>query len=74
LDIGLGVAAKRGRILKGRADFIARTINGTELRIDPDDDPPRHANIVNWPAEKSDRLLLAIGIAAEARLQLLPER
>lgn len=70
--IGVAVAVRRGRELKARADFEALILKGTPLGIDADDSPPRHANIVRWPAEKSAQLQLAIEIAAEAELRVAP--
>ena len=71
--IGSSIAQKRERSLKARANFEARAISGTPLRFDPNDDPPRHANIVGWPQEKSDQLQLALEIAEKATLQLAPQ-
>jgi hypothetical protein len=67
-EIANDIAAKRSRSYKGRADFLAQTLHGTPLKLDADDDPPRHANIVGWPTEKADQLLLALGLASDATL------
>ena len=37
------------RNFHGWGVFIARAIPRVGLRLDPDDTPPRHANIVGWP-------------------------
>jgi hypothetical protein len=37
------------RKLHGRADIKALNILENGLKIDPDDTPPRHANIIDWP-------------------------
>lgn len=72
-QIGSSIAAKRERKLKARADFEARAIAATPLRLHPDDNPPRHANIVGWPIEKSDRLQLALEIAQKSTLHIAPD-
>ena len=71
--IGATVAEKRQPSLKARADILVRALLGTPLRLVPDDNPPRHANIVGWPDEKSDQLLLAINLAADAKLRLVTQ-
>jgi len=38
--------------------------------IIPDNNPPRHANIINWPAEKSEQKLIAIELAENSQLHL----
>ena len=40
------------------------------LDVDPDDDPPRHAVIVNWPVEKPAWKLIALKLADRATLGL----
>ena len=54
----------------GRGDFVVSAVLKVDLKVDPDDDPPRHANIIGWPYEKSAQKLLAIELAAEATLTL----
>ena len=70
--IGHRIANKRSRTLKARADFDTRALMGTPLKLDADDDPPRHANIIGWPLEKSDRLQLALEIAEKSSLLVVP--
>jgi len=72
-QIGEAIAEQRGRGLKARADFEARALAGTPLKLEADDTPPRHANILGWPSEKADQLQLAIEIAAKAALHLAPK-
>lgn len=71
-EIGASVAKARQRSLKARADFPVNALDGTPLRLDPDNNPPRHANILGWPEEKSDQLLLASILANESQLSLPP--
>jgi hypothetical protein len=42
-----------------------------DLLVDLDNAPPRHANIVGWPREKSAQELIAHVLAARAVLKLL---
>jgi hypothetical protein len=41
--------------------------------LEPDDNPPRHANIVGWPAGKDAQKSLAQQLASETELILKPE-
>lgn len=61
------VAARRGKPLLGRADIPALNVMAKDLQIVPNEPPPRHANIVGWPEEKSKQLQIAIELAAEAQ-------
>lgn len=58
--------------LYGRADIKASDVFETGLEIHPDNIPPRHADIVNWPDEKSIRKEIALELAERALLMLLP--
>jgi hypothetical protein len=62
------VASPRGKTLHGRADLNVRHVTSLGLRLDPDDHPPRHADIAGWPLEKDRQLLLAHELAAAASL------
>ncbi len=62
--------AKPPKNIHGRADIKAKKVVKTGLRIAPDNVPPRHANIVDWPDEKSERLEIALELAANASLEL----
>lgn len=50
----------------GRGDFLAKTIYDLKLDFDPDNTPPRHANIVNWPDDNQAKKNKAQQIAAES--------
>lgn len=54
----------------GRGDFPTSLVLSIGLRAEPDNDPPRHVNIVGWPPEKSAQKSLAQLLAAEATLCL----
>lgn len=64
------VAQKRNKALLGRADITASHILKSGLRIIPDDTPPRHANINNWPSEKDKQRLIALELADDSSLYL----
>jgi hypothetical protein len=61
---------KPPRNLHGRADIKALKVVETGLRIIPDNVPPRHANIIDWPDEKSEIIEIALELAANASLAL----
>lgn len=61
------------RPLYGFADIKVLEVQATNLTVDPDDTPPRHACIVGWPegeSNKSKRKLLAQELASKAKLRL----
>jgi len=64
------------RTLKARGDVLASAVlEVEELFLDPDDDPPGHANIKGWPVgqeNKSKRMEIAKTLADKARLFLCP--
>jgi len=64
------VAQKRSQPLLGRADILALHILSNKLKIAPDNNPPRHANIIGWPREKSEQKLIAMELADNAQLHL----
>lgn len=64
------VAQKRELPLLGRADILASCILDRNLKLIPDNNPPRHANIVGWPSEKSEQKLIAMELAVNAQLPL----
>lgn len=64
------VSKKRGLPLLGRADISAFHVFDKNLKLIPDNNPSRHANIVGWPEEKSKQKLIAIELAESAQLHL----
>jgi hypothetical protein len=72
-DIGnneVGENAQVPKTLYGRAEITPLVVKKVELSIDPDDEPPRHANIIGWPQEKSEQKLKALELAESATLKL----
>ncbi|OGL42575.1 MAG: hypothetical protein A2161_05210 [Candidatus Schekmanbacteria bacterium RBG_13_48_7] len=48
-EIGNRIAEQRKRNLHGRADIAAEKELEINLQINPDNNPPWHADIVDWP-------------------------
>jgi hypothetical protein len=71
-QIGLEIGSVRGRTLRARADLVARAVLDAGLVLDPDNTPPRHTNIVGWPEEKHEQLMLATELAEAATLHIKP--
>jgi len=72
--IGEKIGEIRGKSLKARADVYASNVYAVKLRVQPTpmSDNPRHANIIDWPKEKSEQKLKAIELAEKASLVLPP--
>ena len=70
-DIGSHfVAEPSGKPLLGRADLTASTVFANELKVHPDGVPhPRHANIIDWPAEKDKQHDIALDLASNATVK-----
>ncbi|MDH3975577.1 MAG: hypothetical protein OEV42_14965 [Deltaproteobacteria bacterium] len=66
--IGEAQIAKSSRKVHGRADIQVLSIGKKSLNVEPDNNPPRHANIKGWPEEKSAQKLKAQELALEANL------
>ena len=69
------VAGPTGKTCYGVGVVTVRDVSDNELSVDPDDEPPRHANIVGWPAadtadDKAKRKALALRLANAATLRL----
>lgn len=60
------VVPKRGKPLLGRAEIMAQHVFDSNLGVEADEPPPRHANITGWPEEQSECILLAQELAARA--------
>ncbi len=56
--------------LHGLADIKVSQVKEVNLEVDPDDNPPRHANLIGWPEEKHRQKLVAAELAARAKLVL----
>src|SRR5882762_178867 len=64
--------APGGRHVVGTGTLLAQAVTDVGLQTEADNDPPRHAAIVGWPDDKSDRKSRAQGLAAAALLRLRP--
>jgi hypothetical protein len=73
-EIGLRhVAGPQGKALYGHAELTIAVPTSLDLRVEVDNMPPRHANIVGWPegpGGKPKRKLLAARLAERAVLRL----
>ena len=66
-DIGdREVAPKRNRPILGRADINTAIVISNELKVIPSEPPERHADITDWPEEKSEQKQIALELAAES--------
>ena len=66
VECGEGVAKKRGKTLRGWAILTASKVSPQlphpfnlvcSLKVEVDNTPPGHANIVDWPSKTDDILL-----------------
>jgi hypothetical protein len=64
------VVHQTAKTLYGRAEIKALEVSKNGLYVDPDNIPPRHANILGWPQEKSKQKAIAIELAENATLAL----
>lgn len=69
--IGSVIATQRGQTLYARGDLLAHDVRQVQLDVTPAEPPPRHANIVNWPTDKSAQKLRAMELAEKAKLVML---
>lgn len=69
-NTGNAVAQKRGIPVLGRADIQAAIVFDQELQIDPNDNPPGHADIIGWPTDKSKQKLKALELAKNSTLHI----
>ena len=73
-DLGnKNVAVPRGKALLGRGDLNVVDVTAVGLAVIPDDDPPRHASIAEWPEDSSKHKLLALQLADKAVLHLISD-
>ena len=62
-----------GKQMIARGDLSAQHYNEQSLQFDADGAPhPRHANVVNWPSEKSQIKMIAAELALAANLVSRP--
>lgn len=69
-EIGETIGERRTLPLLARADIKVSFVAETGLKIDADDIPPRHANIIDWPEDHSAVILKAKELARKAQLHL----
>ena len=64
-DLARTYVLPTGRNLHGRADLLRTEIESTEpaLQLVMDEAPPRHGNVIRWPADKDEQLALAQELA-----------
>ena len=62
----------RGRPILARADISVQSVTNIGLRVDPDEPPPRHANIAGWAEDTDAHMSKAQQLAAESVCKLLP--
>ena len=66
------VGDPQGKPIQGRADVVVGVVRNPGLRLDVDNAPLRHANVIDWPPEKSEQKLKAEILAEEALLRIRP--
>lgn len=64
------VAKPRGKELRASIEIKADHVFNQGLKINPDNDPPRHANIYNWPEDKDAQMIKAAVLAHNAELYI----
>lgn len=72
-DLGVThVTGPRSKALPARADIDVGVVRNERLNLDVDNVPLRHANVIDWPAEKSQQLIIATVLAEASRLSIRP--
>lgn len=68
-EIGIDVvtAIPNAQRLHGWGEISETAAIDAGLRVDYDDNPPRHANVLDWPDEASERKLIQQILASHAR-------
>lgn len=65
------VGRPHGRDILATGELTAKDVRNVDsLELLRDDVPPRHAHIQGWPSGKDERKILAIELAAVARLRI----
>jgi hypothetical protein len=54
----------------GRAELTLAAVSEVGLKVKVDNKPPRHANIIGWPNQKSKQKLYALKLADKSSLLL----
>lgn len=63
-------AAGDRRKAEPRAVLLVHQVTDAGLRVEPDDIPPRHANLAGWPTAKDEWKSVAQELAAKATLRV----
>lgn len=64
------VADPRNKRLKARIEIDAQAVFDVGLDIEPDDEPPGHANIIGWWEDIDKVRMVATRLAAKARVTI----
>lgn len=64
------VVPRRNKPVLARSELPVSAILAAGLTVVPQEPPPKHANIANWPPEKDEWKALALEMAASATLLL----
>lgn len=65
-ELGDSYINRAGELIWGRSDLSLAIINEFMLELEVDDNPPRHANVINWPEDDDERLLVSQKLAKRA--------
>jgi hypothetical protein len=60
------VATPRQKPLLGWSQIGVQNVIDAGLNPDPDNEPPRHVNIIGWPEDKGKQLMIQTELAANA--------
>lgn len=62
------ITGKSGKEVYGYARISHQSIETTGLSVNPDNKPPRHANVCGWPERKDEQKLYAIKLSQASKL------
>ncbi len=66
--VATSILEQSDRRVWGRADLLVSEIVAVGLQVEPDEPPPRHALIREWPSEKERQKEAALLLASVARV------
>ncbi len=67
----IGKNIRYDKIVIGRADIIASIVLSKNLKIIPSEPLRHHADISDWPNNRSEQIMIATELAEEAKLYLV---
>ena len=70
-EIGRKYVQREGRLIKARADLVAKVVYENDLKVIPTP-PQRHANITPFPADRRERNRIARILALASKLEVMP--